>query len=133
MFEVSTKVDYALLILLELAKLDDYRSLNDIAEQHHISPKYLSQLIMPLKQAELVASREGKGGGYKLALPMGDITLRAIVEAVDGPLQLVRCMAEDKSCPASHACQTKPVWHKLKKDIYQLLDHTTLHDLYATN
>ncbi|MBI4406884.1 MAG: Rrf2 family transcriptional regulator [Candidatus Kerfeldbacteria bacterium] len=133
MFEVSAKVDYGLLILLELAKTgtNDYQALADIAAKHNVSPKFLSQVIIPLKQHGLVTSREGKRGGYKLARPLAVITLRALVEAMDGPLQLVRCMTDTKLCPAEQACSTKPVWQKLKLDIYQLLDRTTLHDLYV--
>ena len=80
-----------------------------------------------------MTSREGKRGGYKLAQSLDVITLRALVEAMDGPLQLVRCMTDTKLCPAEQACSTKPVWQKLKLDIYQLLDRTTLHDLYVTD
>ena len=128
MFEVSAKVDYGLLILVELMGQPNgtYLSLADIASKHNVSPKYLSQVMIPLHRDGLVVSREGKGGGYALAKPAEQISLRAVVEAIDGPLQLTRCMTTTASCPAEHGCSTKPVWHKVKKSIYQLLEEQTL-------
>lgn len=131
MFEVSTKVDYALLILAELAQVwpNTYVSLADIAEKKHVSSKYLSQVVIPLHQAGLVVSREGKFGGYALAQAPEKISVRAVVEAVDGPLQLVRCMSTKHNCPAETHCSTQPLWQNLKKDIYQLLAEKSLADM----
>lgn len=131
MFDVSTKVDYALLIMVELGKPSDqeYQSLHDIAARHHISSKYLSQLVVPLKKAGLVESKEGKTGGYQITKSLKDITVRSIVEAVDGPLQIVKCMDSEKDCPVETTCHTKPIWENLKSDIYQLLDQKTLADI----
>ncbi len=128
MFEVSAKVDYGLLILFELmqAGQNNYLSLADIATKHHVSQKYLSQVMIPLHQHGLVISREGKGGGYALAKPARQINLRSVVEAIDGPLQLTRCMTNAVQCPAEHGCSTKPVWHKVKKSIYHMLEEQTL-------
>lgn len=129
MFDVSTKVDYSLLIMLVLAKKNAIVALSDIATANNISQKYLSQLMSSLKQAGLVVSREGKGGGYSLAKTPAEISIRDIVEAVDGPLQLVKCMDSDQHCLAEQHCVTKPIWSSLKKDIYNLLQSKTLAEL----
>lgn len=131
MFEVSAKVDYGLLILLELGKTgsDDYQTLADIATKHNISPKFLSQVMIPLRQHGLVTSREGKGGGYALAREPAAINLRHVIEAIDGPLQLTRCMDGQGTCPAEGGCLTKPVWNNLKQSIYTLLEQRNLVDL----
>lgn len=134
MFSVSTKIDYGLLIMLDLAKrakssTGTYISLQDIAEQHDVSSKYLAKIIVPLKQAGLVASKEGKDGGYHITRPADRISLKDIVEAVDGPLQLVRCMHPDVQCPAERGCKTRPVWDGIRQDVYTILEHKTLHEL----
>ena len=135
MFEVPTKVDYGLLILAELAKAwpDNFVSLAEIAQQKHVSSKYLSQVVIPLHKAGLVISKEGKFGGYALAKVPESISVREVVEAVDGPLQIVRCMTADKDCPAQHHCTTQPIWHTLKNDIYQLLAEKSLADITHTH
>ncbi len=129
MFDVSTKVDYGLIIMVDLAKQfgKSYLSLQDIAEKNNVSAKYLSQLIIPLKQAKLVQSKEGKGGGYILTKQPDRITLKEIIEAIEGPLQIVKCMHSE--CPAQNKCKTKPVWYKLKHEIYELLNKKTLADI----
>ncbi|MBI2416050.1 MAG: Rrf2 family transcriptional regulator [Candidatus Kerfeldbacteria bacterium] len=130
MFVVPTKIDYGLVVMLALAQAgDQYVSLTDIAHQRSISQKYLSQLIIPLRQAGLVLSREGKGGGYRLAHHPSAITVRQVVEALDGPLQLARCMDPSQHCPANHACKTKPVWQQLQREMYDLLSQKKLADI----
>lgn len=131
MFAISARVDYGLLILMELmhSGVGKYHALSDIAQKHQMSPKFLSQVAMPLKQAGLVTSREGKTGGYSLARDPASISLRTIVEAIDGPIQLTRCMDSDQSCPANGSCATKPVWSKLNESLYLLLEQQTLADL----
>ncbi len=131
MFTVTTKVDYGLLIMVELAKQSagNFVSLQEIADAHNISSKYLSKLVTPLKQAGLVKSKEGKTGGYQLAKSAEQITLREIIEAIEGNLQMVRCMHEDASCPVQETCLTKPVWNTLKADLYTLLEHKTLQEI----
>lgn len=108
-----------------------YCSLQGIAEHNHISSKYLSQVMIPLHHAGLVKSKEGKHGGYTLAKSPTKISMRDIVEAIDGPLKLVRCMRVDHTCPAEEHCTTQPVWNKLKFSMYQLLEATTLADIIS--
>ncbi|MFA5995725.1 MAG: Rrf2 family transcriptional regulator [Patescibacteria group bacterium] len=130
MFVVSTKVDYGLLLLLELAKKSDsgYVSLHSIADKVHLSEKYLSQLILLLKQAGLVKSKEGKGGGYYLARKPKAISLLEVVTALEGPMRLVRCL-EPKGCPANHNCLVNPVWAELQQTVQKYFKHKTLQDL----
>lgn len=131
MFSISSRVDYGLLILCELmhSGVHEYRSLADIAAKHKVSQKYLSQVMIPLRQHGLVTSREGKGGGYALAREPAAINLRNVIEAIDGPLQLTRCMDGQGTCPAEGGCLTKPVWNNLKQSIYTLLEQRNLVDL----
>ena len=119
--------------MTELAKADlanvEYVSLQDIADQHNVSAKYLSQLAGSLKEAQLIISKEGKNGGYHISTSPHKITLRDIVEAIDGPVALVRCMADEHHCPAETTCASKPVWVSVKKEMYDLLQQKTLAEL----
>lgn len=132
MFVISTKLDYGVALMVELARnssASSFLALSDIANKQHISEKYLSQIIAPLKQANLVISKEGKTGGYKLARAAKQISLQNIIEALDGPVQLVRCASDDKTCPAEHKCAVQPTWLALQHDINKLLANKTLHDI----
>ncbi len=131
MFEIPTKVDYGLLVMSSLAKFkpENYCSLQSIAQSNHISSKYLSLVMIPLHRAGLVKSKEGKNGGYTLAKTPAEISVREVVEAIEGPLHLTRCMTETAHCPAQNNCRAKPIWSKLKMDIYQLLAAKSLADI----
>ncbi len=78
MFNISAKADYALVIMLELARFakanarraknnDGYLSISEITATRKLSPAYLTQITRPLKKASLLLSKEGKTGGYMLA------------------------------------------------------------------
>ena len=57
-----------------------------ISERQAIPLRYLEQILQQLRRAGLVVGKRGPGGGYRLARPPEEITLREVVEAVDGPL-----------------------------------------------
>ena len=125
MFKVSTKGDYGLLLMTALAEHFIQNgvaivSLKMIAEEKNLSLSYISQLILPLKNAGLVLSKEGLGGGYRLAKHPSQISLLEILEALEGPIAPVRCCNEkaDK-CQCESSCNAKSAWH----DAISLLQH----------
>ena len=85
--KVSTRGDYACRALLSLVLHGDGRptSVRDIADRTSLPQPYLEQILLALKGAGIVRSKRGVGGGYVLARPPEEITLAAIVSAVDGP------------------------------------------------
>lgn len=94
--QLSKKADYAVRAMTILAGLPPARSLlaQDIADKGEIPIKFLEQILLILKRNDLVVSRRGVGGGYRLARASRLITLAEIIEAVDG--RLLRFLDEDK-------------------------------------
>ncbi|MFM7181131.1 MAG: RrF2 family transcriptional regulator [Verrucomicrobiales bacterium] len=90
--KVSQKLENACRVLVQLAQgYDGHRvvRVEDLARKEGLSANFLLQILNDLRRAGLVASRRGKLGGYILARPATEITLRDIVEAVDGaPLEV---------------------------------------------
>ena len=131
MFKISTRGDYGLLLLSALAeKMEDgrqYISLKEIAEAKKLSLPYLSQIIMVLKQAGLVKSKEGREGGYALARPAGKITMMEILEVLEGPVTPVRCCDKKKGkCGSEPYCQVKFTWQSAKSLLIHFLRTKTL-------
>jgi Rrf2 family protein len=86
--KASAKAEYACLTLAELAARHERRlptSLKMLAEQFRISHPFLMQIFLQLKGARLVQSTRGSTGGYQLSRSPDDITIRDIVDAIDGP------------------------------------------------
>ncbi|WP_339327869.1 Rrf2 family transcriptional regulator [Anabaena catenula] len=87
MMEISSKVRYALLALLELARYyerGEYLQIEQIANVQQIPDRYLGQLLMILRRSGLVRSQRGAKGGYLLSKPPQQITLLEILTCLDG-------------------------------------------------
>jgi len=103
--------------------------LKDIAHRQEISEKYLGQLVIPLKNAGLIQSTRGAHGGYTLSCDPGSITLKQVIEAVEGSLSLVECVDKPDFCTKSDSCVDRDVWAKLTNDMIRTLESITLKDL----
>lgn len=133
MFKISTKGDYGLLLLSALAEKTkegrEFVSLKEIAEAKKLSSQYLSQIILPLKEAGLVKSKEGRDGGYALARPAREITVMEILETLEGPVTPVRCCGNEKAkCGSEPMCNVKFTWQSAKSLLIHFLRTKTLED-----
>lgn len=104
--------------------------IKDIARRQHMPAKFLEQILLTLKNAGLLHSRMGIGGGYYLAKPSTEITLGQIVRILDGPLAPIRCVSqmayETCGCPDERSCGLRLVMLDVRNAIAEILDHTTL-------
>ena len=103
--------------------------LKDVARRQAISEKYLWQVVTPLKAAGIVNSVMGPGGGYTLAKPLGAITLRDILEVLEGDQESVRCLNESSVCARSAACVSREIWRELDAKLAAVMDSITLKDM----
>jgi Rrf2 family protein len=116
--------------MLALARIHGQGSvfLRDVAKSEEISEKYLSQIIIPLRTAGLVNSSRGAHGGYALARSPAEITLRQIVEPLEGDC-LVDCVNNPAACARVLTCASRDVWTLLGGKISETLDGITLEQL----
>ena len=131
MLRLSTKGRYGTRAMLELAISEGNKPvlLREIAESQGISLKYLEQIIPSLKSAGLVNSSRGASGGYSLAKPTEEITIKEIVEALEGPLKLVDCIGDPGFCQEADQCVTRDLWDEVSLSISKLLESKTLESL----
>lgn len=127
---LTTKGRYAVTAMLDLA-LHEAKgpiSLADISKRQEISLSYLEQLFAKLRRAELVGSVRGPGGGYRLGKNAEDISIAAVVDAVNESIDVTRC--EGKSnCQKGDVCLTHHLWFDLSDQIHSFLNKITLGDL----
>ena len=97
-----------------------------VAKRQQLSPKYLHALLSSLKRAGLVQSRRGAGGGYELGRPPACITLLEVLEALEGPVLVTDCLADDAHCDIMGRCSTRGLWFELSETITKLLGSKTL-------
>ncbi len=132
--KISTKGRYGLRILLDLAlnaDLEKPRLLRDIAESQSISEKYLSRLIIELRQAALVVSVRGAKGGYRLAKLPSEITVLEVVEVMEGTVGIVECVERSKgcSCSRSQKCAAREMWEEINAALREAFGKVTLQSI----
>jgi Rrf2 family protein len=107
--------------------------IKEIAERQHIPAKFLEQILLTLKNAGILHSRMGVGGGYYLARPASEISLGQIVRVLDGPLAPIGCVShmayEPCGCPDERTCGLRLVMLDVRNAIANILDQTTLKDV----
>ncbi len=137
---MSTRGRYGLRLMVALALNYGRGSslLKDLARQEGISQKYLGQIVIPLKASGLVTAQRGAHGGYSLARPPEAITVRDVVEAIEGAIAPVPCVDPEagagpaecgqsgNGCDRATTCVATRVWQKLRDDIRGSLSSFTL-------
>jgi len=103
--------------------------LKDIAKRQEISEGYLEHLLPPLKAAGCINSSRGAHGGYQLAKAPSQITIKEIVQALEGPLFPVECVSSPSVCQRVRFCVTRDIWKELGEKISQTLESVTLQDM----
>jgi Rrf2 family protein len=126
--KLSTRGRYGVRLMLELALHygEGPIMLKDIAERQGISEKYLWQLINPLKTTGLVNSLRGAHGGYVLGKAPEAISLKEILQVLEGSLCLVDCVDNPSLCERSPSCISRDIWGEASKNMQQTLENTTL-------
>jgi Rrf2 family protein len=136
---LSKRGEYGLRAMISLANMLDADQQNpiipikEISRTENIPIKFLEQILLTLKNAGLLQSKMGFGGGYYLAKPPTEINLGQIVRVLDGPLAPIRCVSqmayEPCACPNEATCGLRMVMRDVRNAIANILDNTTLADV----
>ena len=131
---LSQRGRYALKALINLARLEaGSRQVSAIAAEENIPRKFLEAIMSDLRRANLVDSARGKMGGYRLARTADRITFGEVVRVTDGPLALIPCASRNfyrrcEDCSDEAACILRRVMAKVRDEVSDVLDRTTLAD-----
>ena len=136
---LSKRGEYGLRAMIALAEPADQTDapqmmqIKEISLREQISPKFLEQILLTLKNAGMLHSKMGVGGGYYLARSAKEITLGQIFRVLDGPLAPIGCVSqmayEPCGCPDERICGLRLVMGDVRNAISDILDHTSLADV----
>lgn len=136
---ISKRGEYGLRAMISLAESAEksdapqMMQIKDIALRENISTKFLEQILLTLKNAGLLHSKMGIGGGYYLARSASEITLGQIFRVLDGPVAPVKCVSqmayEPCGCPDEETCGLRLVMGDVRNAIADILDNTSLADV----
>ncbi|WDL98060.1 RrF2 family transcriptional regulator [Alicyclobacillus sp. ALC3] len=134
--KVSQKTEYGVraMVALALSELDQPVPLSSVARSEGIPEQFLDQIVAKLRRAGFVKSVRGVNGGYMLTRAPEDISIGALVRALEGSLSPFGCVSEVNNSPTEFcgkagACHTRPVWLRVMDAITQTLDAISLADV----
>jgi len=130
--KLGTRAKYTLRLMMGISRLTDNRprvSLGDVSHHCGISRRYLDQLVVALKNADLLQGRSGRGGGYCLSRPAAEIRGGEIIEAAIGRITISECVAQPNTCMQAEFCQCRLLWRLIDRRINDVLDEYSLADL----
>jgi Rrf2 family protein len=126
--------DYAIRARMYLASRPaaEVSSLHTVSRLQDIPQSFLAKIFQSLVHAGLVVSKQGACGGFALARPGSQITVAEVIQAIDGPLSLNRCVTWPESCDRSERCSMHPVWLRAQECMLDVLEKVTFADLVPT-
>lgn len=131
MFHLTRKGDYAVrgMVFLASRPRGSVSQVRDVASSVDVPPALLAKIFQDLCKLGFVRSYRGTGGGFELARPASGISLLEIIEAVDGPVAMNRCIVERGSCGREEFCGVHPVWIKMQQKMKTELARVSLRQL----
>lgn len=128
--KLSTKTRYGLRVMFDLAQHsgDKPISLSVIAKRQRLPLNYLEQIMLKLRNADLVISVRGAHGGYKLNGKLNEITVKNIFDILEGPISLVDCLI-DEPCEITNYCVTRLIYQELTDKFNEITSNITLQDM----
>jgi Rrf2 family protein len=131
---ITTWAEYGLICALHLAKRASEGPITgrQIAERERLPADYVEQILLRLRRAGIVRSTRGAHGGYRLARPAAQISVREVISASELATFDLHCVShpvDDQRCAASNSCSIRPVWVLLQQKIDDVLESVHLSDL----
>jgi Rrf2 family protein len=135
---LTAKGKYGLKALVYLALLEPGTTAPgiDIADANGIPKKFLDAILGELRNAGIVHSRKGPGGGYRLARPPNQIRIGYVIRTMDGPLAPIACASRTayqpcRDCKHVKNCTVRLMMTRVRDATSDVLDRITLADMVA--
>lgn len=133
---ITLESDYALRIVTSLAMHSDVVDAKTISEETSVTQRFTLKILHKLVMGNLVVSYKGVRGGYKLKVSPEEITLKAVIELIDGPIMMVRCLETSESCALNKdktACIYHHIFDTISYDLAKKLSGITISDVLNKN
>ena len=129
---ITLESDYALRIVDSLAKRDDVVDAKTLSGDTSVTLRFTLKILHKLVLGKIVKSYKGANGGYKLLMPPSKITLRDIIELIDGPIVIARCLENQEMCSMikdKSLCEYHHIFDHKSYGLAQKLDAITIADV----
>lgn len=105
--------------------------LSEISEAQHIPEKFLAKIFQSLSKSGIIRSHRGVRGGFTLAKDPGEITVKQVLETIQGPYHLMKCTEDQSACPdpKEDFCALRELIMEAERRLVQVFEEHTLQDL----
>jgi Rrf2 family protein len=103
--------------------------LSAIAKAQDVPPRFLAKIFQSLAKAGVVKSHRGAKGGFSLARTAADITIKDVIEAIEGPIYLNVCLISQGECSRDKICPMHAVWEEAQEKMMGVLARANFADL----
>jgi Rrf2 family transcriptional regulator, iron-sulfur cluster assembly transcription factor len=123
--------EYGIRGVLYLAQQNDGKvsMLSAIAKAQDVPPRFLAKIFQALAKAGVVRSHRGAKGGFSLARAAADITIKDVIEAIEGPIYLNVCLISQGECSRDKICPMHAVWEEAQEKMMGVLARANFADL----
>jgi len=131
---ITSESDYALRIITSLAEYGEIVDAKTLSAKTLVTQRFALKILHKLVKCGLVLSFKGVKGGYKLALSPEKISLRRVIEEIDGPIAIARCLESSESCSLNcdkTACIYHHIFDTVSLDLAKRLDNITIKDVLS--
>ncbi len=124
---ITLEADYAVRIVERLAASGKRMDAKSISEEACVTLRFALKILRKLVASGIIKSFKGTQGGYELAKKPEDISLKDVIETVEGKYYLSRCLSEEHGCNRgmSGKCRFQKVYDKISSDVEKMLDSYT--------
>ena len=129
---ITLESDYALRIITALAEDDGVVDAKTLSDNTSVTLRFTLKILHKLVIAGLVSSYKGVKGGYKLAKTPEEITLKSVIELIDGPIFIARCLEGGEECslnPDKSSCIFHHIFDGISMDVAKKLNKITIKDI----
>lgn len=130
MLRISKLTDYAILVMVELnERRGEVLNAHGVASLTHLELPTVSKVLKLLVKAGLVRSFRGINGGYSMDRRASDVSVAAIIEAIEGPIAMTECSIEDGLCSQEQVCNLRGNWQRISSAVARALSGLTLSEM----
>lgn len=133
---ITLESDYALRILTAMASYDSVTDAKTISNDTSVTIRFTLKILHKLVQGDLVQSFKGVNGGYKLKVDPDKISLKQVIELIDGPIAIARCLDSDEGCSLNcdkSACDYHHIFDIISIELAAKLNRITIQDVIDKN
>lgn len=124
--EITRRADLAVRAMVALAGEERRWKSSELAHALDTTVGFVPQIVGPLVKAGWVRSDPGPTGGYVARVPLADLSVLDVIEAVDGPTDAGRCVVEDRPCGGHERCALHDAWGRARTELTAALSATSL-------